>query len=145
MQVLAYFMIGSPSETREDILETFRVARRLDPDYLHMTILTPFPGTKIYQDGLASGVLKRDSWREFARVGQLGFIPPHWPEIFTLEELQDLLREGYRGFYRRPRYLLKRVLSVRSPGELMRKGKAGIRVLTMGKHSPESSVRRLRR
>jgi anaerobic magnesium-protoporphyrin IX monomethyl ester cyclase len=133
MQVLAYFMIGSPGETREDILETFRVARRLDPDYLHMTILTPFPGTAIYRDGLESGVLARDTWREFASVGQLGFIPPHWPENFTLDELQDLLREGYRGFYRRPSYLLKRVLAVRSTGELMRKGKAGLRVLTMKK------------
>ncbi len=135
MQVLAYFMIGSPSETREDILETFRVARRLDPDYLHMTILTPFPGTRIYQEGLANGILKRDSWREFARTGHLGFVPPHWPENFTLDELQELLREGYRGFYRRPRYLIKRIFAVRSPGELLRKGKAGLRVLTMGRRA----------
>jgi radical SAM superfamily enzyme YgiQ (UPF0313 family) len=133
MQVLAYFMIGSPGETREDILETFRIARRLDPDYLHMTILTPFPGTAIYRDGLASGILGRDTWREFARLGHLGFVPPHWPENFTLDELQELLRDGYRGFYRRPRYLLKRILAVRSAGELMRKGRAGIRVLTMKK------------
>jgi hypothetical protein len=96
-----------------------------------MTILTPFPGTAIYRDGLATGVLGRDTWREFARVGQLGFVPPHWPENFTLDELQELLRDGYRGFYRRPRYLLKRVLAVRSTGELIRKGKAGLRVLTM--------------
>ena len=133
MQVLAYFMIGSPGETHPDIMETFRVARELNPDYLHMTILTPFPGTAIYRDGLDSGMLERDSWREFARVGNLGFVPPHWPENFTLEELQELLREGYRGFYRRPRYLLKRIMTVRSVGELMRKSRAGWKVLTMGR------------
>lgn len=131
MQVLAYFMIGCPGETRDDIRQTFRVARDLDPDFLHLTILTPFPGTEIYLDGLKSGVIERDVWREFAARPHLGFTPPHWPEIFSLEELDELLLEGYRGFYRRPSYLLKRVAKVRSLEELMRKTKAGLRILTM--------------
>jgi radical SAM superfamily enzyme YgiQ (UPF0313 family) len=131
MQVLAYFMIGCPGETREEIRQTFRVARQLDPDFLHLTILTPFPGTEIYRDGLRSGVIERDVWREFAARPHLGFTPPHWSENFTLEELDDLLLEGYRGFYRRPSYLLKRVAKVRSINELLRKTKAGLRILTM--------------
>ncbi|MFO8072512.1 MAG: radical SAM protein [Polyangia bacterium] len=128
---LAYFMIGSPSETRADIEESFRVARRLDPDYLHLTILTPFPGTQIYEQGLRDGVFERDVWREFAARPHLGFSPPHWPEIFSAEELEELLVEGYRGFYRRPGYLIRRALAVRSAGELLRKARAGLRILGM--------------
>ncbi len=128
---LAYFMIGSPTETREDIRETFRVARDLDPDFLHLTILTPFPGTEIYGTGLETGVIPSEAWQEFAARPHLGFVPPHWGEVLPLEELNALLLEGYRGFYRRPRYLLRRVLAVRSPGELARKARAGIRILTM--------------
>ncbi len=131
MQVLAYFMIGNPTETIDDIRETFRVARALDPDFIHLTVLTPFPGTAIYRDGLESGVFEKDIWREFAATPHLGFVPPYWPENFTLEQLNDLLVEGYRGFYRRPQYLIKRVLNVRSPHELLTKAKAGVRVLTM--------------
>jgi radical SAM superfamily enzyme YgiQ (UPF0313 family) len=131
MQALAYFMIGCPTETVEDIRETFRMARDLDPDFLHLTILTPFPGTEIYLDGLESGVIERDVWREFAARPHLGFVPPHWPESFSLDELNELLLEGYRGFYRRPAYLLRRVMAVRSPEEMMRKARAGLRILTM--------------
>ena len=58
-------------------------------------------------------------------------VPPHWPEIFSLEELNELLIQGYRGFYRRPRYLMKRVLAVRSFKELVTKTKAGLKILTM--------------
>jgi radical SAM superfamily enzyme YgiQ (UPF0313 family) len=131
MQVLAYFMIGCPSETIDDIRQTFRVARELDPDFLHLTILTPFPGTEIYRDGLAAGLFEGDVWREFAARPHLGFVPPHWPENFTIEELDELLLEGYRGFYRRPTYLLRRLAKVRSVEELLRKTRAGLRVLTM--------------
>jgi anaerobic magnesium-protoporphyrin IX monomethyl ester cyclase len=129
--ILAYFMIGSPNETREDISETFSVIKRLNPDYVHMTILTPFPGTRIYADGLECGVIKSDVWREFARKPTPALIPPHWGAIFTREELATLLIEGYRSFYLRPGYILKRLLRLRSFSELKKKAMAGIKVLHM--------------
>ncbi|MCK5849671.1 MAG: cobalamin-dependent protein [Kiritimatiellae bacterium] len=129
--ILAYFMIGNPSETREDIMETFRVARDLNPDYVHMTILTPFPGTKIYQNGLESGVIANDVWKEFARDPMPDFIPPHWGETLTKEELNELLIKGYKGFYVRPKYVLKRLVSLKSFSELKKKIRAGLKVLSM--------------
>ncbi|MEJ2313532.1 MAG: radical SAM protein [Nitrospirota bacterium] len=129
--ILAYFMIGNPGETREDIYATFEVMKALNPDYVHMTILTPFPGTKIYSDGLKAGIIERDVWREFAENPTPGFVPPHWGEIFTREELNQLLVEGYRSFYLRPSYVFKRVWGLRSLDELRKKASAGLKVLTM--------------
>jgi len=130
--ILAYFMIGSPSETRQDIQETFRIMRSLKPDYVHLTILTPFPGTRIYADALRSGIIERDVWQEFAENPQPDFTPPHWGGIFTREELNELLTEGYRTFYLRPGYILKRLTRLRSLSELKRKASAGFNVLKMG-------------
>jgi radical SAM superfamily enzyme YgiQ (UPF0313 family) len=129
--VLAYFMIGSPTETKEDIYSTFEVMKSLKPDYVHMTILTPFPGTKIYLDGLKNGMIERDYWREFAENPTHDFIPPIWGETFTRGELNDLLIEGYRKFYIRPLYILKRAVKVRSINELKKKTIAGIKVIFM--------------
>jgi radical SAM superfamily enzyme YgiQ (UPF0313 family) len=129
--VLAYFMIGSPTETREDILTTFRVARSLKPDYVHMTILTPFPGTEIYRMALEKGVIERDVWREFAARPDPSFEPPHWGENFTREELNELLVYGYKRFYLRPAYVLKRLWALRSWSEFKRKAAAGLKVLGM--------------
>lgn len=131
MQTLAYFMIGSPTETIDDINETFRVSRWLKPDFLHMTILTPFPGTPIYLDGLASGAIKTDYWREFSKNPTKEFIPPFWDENFTKEQLQELIVKGYKSFYIRPLYIVKKVFSVNSWGEFRRKAKAGLKVFTM--------------
>lgn len=131
MQTLAYFMIGSPTETLEDIHETFRVARWLNPDFIHLTILTPFPGTPIYLEGLTKGTIKTDYWREFARNLNPDFQPPFWEENFTREELEQLVVEGYKKFYTRPSYMIKKLFSIRSFGEFKRKASAGLKVLFM--------------
>ena len=129
--ILAYFMIGNPTETRKDIYETFKMARLLEPDYVHITIFTPFPGTKIYLDGLKAGIIKKDYWREFAKIPNRNFIAPHWDEIFTKEELNKLLVKGYKYFYIRPSYILKRIKNLKSFGEFKRKITAGLEVILM--------------
>ena len=131
MPVLAYFMIGNPGETRADVLETLRVARMLDPDFVHLTILTPFPGTQIYFDALERGIIASDVWREFARNPTREFVPPHWGEHLTKAELQELLVQGYHRFYLRPRYIARRLAKLRSFDELKRKARAGVKVFLM--------------
>lgn len=128
---LAYFMIGAPEENRQDILETFRITRWLNPDFMHMTILTPFPGTPIYLEGLESGAIKHDYWREFAKSPTRDFSPPFWEGELTRDELHELLVQGYKQFYGRPSYIFKKIFSIRSFGELKRKARAGLKVLFM--------------
>ncbi len=139
IMVLAYFMIGCPTETRQDIETTLRVMNSLQPDYAHITILTPFPGTKIYLDGLRSGMIRRDYWREFAANPQPDFSPPHWPEI-PAPELQKIIRRAYRSFYFRPAYLARRLTKVRSFGELKRKAKSALAVLKWERQEGASSA-----
>jgi radical SAM superfamily enzyme YgiQ (UPF0313 family) len=129
--ILAYFMIGSPGETKDDIYTTFKVIKKLNPDFVHMTILTPFPGTKIYYEGLEKGIIEKDYWREFARNPSNDFTPPHWGEFFSREELNQLLIEGYQKFYIRPSYVLKSILKVRTLGEFKKKAMAGLKVFGM--------------
>lgn len=131
IETLAYFMIGSPTETREDIQQTIRFAQSLDPDYVHMTILTPFPGTKIYFDGLEQGVFDHDFWQEFAANPTTDFKPRYWEQELSTAELVATLNDAYKQFYLRPRYVWKRLTRVRSLAELARKAHAGLKVLRL--------------
>ena len=126
--VLAYLMIGCPSETLEDIEQTFKLTAELDPDYMHLAILSPFPGTEIYKSGLESGLFKSDVWRTFAKDPMNSFVVPHWGENFTRAELLNILNRGYRSFYLRPGYILKRLRALSSWKEFVRKAKAGLKV-----------------
>jgi anaerobic magnesium-protoporphyrin IX monomethyl ester cyclase len=128
---LAYFMIGNPGETLRDVEMTFALMKRLDPDYVHITVLTPFPGTRIYEDGLRCGLLEGDTWRAFAEKPDPAFQPPFWSEFFSRKQLDDLLVKGYRQFYLRPSYIARRTVRLRSVGDLKKKVRAGLRVLGM--------------
>ena len=126
---LAYFMVGLPGETRDDVEQTIRFALELPADVVHCTILTPFPGTEIYRQALERGIIGRDVWREFAADPRPGFEPPYWEEHLERDELLELIRTMYRRFYGRPGYALRSALRLRSLGELKRKARAAWRVI----------------
>jgi anaerobic magnesium-protoporphyrin IX monomethyl ester cyclase len=125
---LGYFMIGSPGETRQDVLATIRLARQLRADYAHFSIFTPYPATEFYQEGLAWGLFPTDYWRSFAQAPHADFVPPVWEEYLSRSEICRLLARAYRGFYFRPRCLLRQLAVVRSWTELRRKARAALQV-----------------
>jgi radical SAM superfamily enzyme YgiQ (UPF0313 family) len=137
LERLAYFIIGQQSETADDIADSMRLARALNPNYVHFTIFCPYPGTEIYQRGLESGIIKQDVWRALAVDPQAGFELPVWEENFSRAELREMLVSCYKSFYLRPRYILRNLCRVRSVGEFSRKARAGLSVLTM---TPNQSV-----
>lgn len=53
IRTCATFMIGSPTETHEDIELTRELARKIKADYTQFFITTPFPGTEMYNDIVA--------------------------------------------------------------------------------------------
>ncbi|HDK82215.1 MAG TPA: B12-binding domain-containing radical SAM protein, partial [Nitrospirae bacterium] len=47
IRTLATFIIGNPEETKEDIEQTFSLAKEIKADYTAFYFLTPYPGTDI--------------------------------------------------------------------------------------------------
>jgi anaerobic magnesium-protoporphyrin IX monomethyl ester cyclase len=131
IETLGYFIIGNPTETREEIRDTIRFAREIDPDYVHLSVMMPFPGTEIYRLGLEKGILPHDYWKQFAATPDPSFIPMVWEENFSQEELNEMLIKAYKDFYKRPGYIIKRLLKMRSWKEVCHKVKAGIRLLKL--------------
>ena len=129
IQTLVYFMIGNPAETHDDIKQSMAFAKKLNPDYITVSITTPFPATDLYDLGLKQGLIKKDYWQEFAKNPTPNFSAPLWTENLTKKELIDILKKSYKSFYRRPKYIIKKISEIRSFGELARKTKAGLKIL----------------
>jgi radical SAM superfamily enzyme YgiQ (UPF0313 family) len=126
---LSYFMLGNPTETRQDIDMTMQFIRKCRADYAHISVTTPFPGTELYRMGLAQGLFQRDYWRDFAANPDEHFQPPAWTENFTQEQLEDMRQQAYRAFYGRPSRLIRQLAAVRSFKELWTKCRVGARLL----------------
>jgi len=53
----AYFVIGNPGETKEEINKTISFAKELQVDHCVFSIATPFPGTRYYEIALKNNYL----------------------------------------------------------------------------------------
>lgn len=128
IQTAGYFMIGSPTETKEDILKTIKFMKKLNPDYVHITITNPYPATDLYRMGLEQKVLPYDYWKEFAKNPTPDFEPYFWEKELSREELFALLKKAYRSFYLRPNYIFKKIIQLKSGKELLRKAKSALNI-----------------
>ncbi len=139
---LGYFMLGNPTETREQMEETLDFARNLAADFVHISITTPFPATELYARALREGLYERDFWKEFAAEMDENFVPRVWDEKLSRDELIELLQAGYKSFYMRPGYIVRRLLSVNSWDQFKRQARAGMRLLSWGFGSKKSLASR---
>jgi len=128
IETLAYFMIGSPTETKEQVLETIDFAVRLNPDYVHFSITMPFPDTQLYRDGLKNNIFKSDFWREFASKPLPEAKLCYWEEFLPEDELCRLLKKAYRRFYFRPAYLIQALAKPSLPKEFKKKLRMGAKL-----------------
>jgi anaerobic magnesium-protoporphyrin IX monomethyl ester cyclase len=131
IQTAAYFMVGSPTETKEDILQTIKFMKKINPDYVHVTITTPFPATDLYTMALREKIITNDVWREFARNPRPEFQPPAYEENFTREELMKILIKTYRSYYLSPSYVLRRIKEMRTLAGLKNNFRAGLKLLSL--------------
>jgi anaerobic magnesium-protoporphyrin IX monomethyl ester cyclase len=50
LHLVCFFLLGNPTETMDDMLQTLGLARRLDPDILQVGFFTPYPGSPYYEE-----------------------------------------------------------------------------------------------
>lgn len=129
----AYFMLGSPGETREQMLDTIKFANKHIDDYAFYTITSLMPKTYLYDFSINDG-RHDDFWRKFAQDPTPDFVSKFWDET-NREGLKDILNYAYRSFYLRPIYIFRQIIKLRSVQELFRKAIMAIRMvwLTMRK------------
>lgn len=66
IETTVYFMVGFPEETEQDVWESIEAMKRLSPDHALWSILTPYPGTEIWQIAEERGLVTRDcNWDSF--------------------------------------------------------------------------------
>ncbi|MEK6671901.1 MAG: radical SAM protein [Nitrospirota bacterium] len=112
LRVFTPFIFGLPGETYEDGLKTIEFACELNPDVANFHSLTPFPGTELYDNVDKYGTISRDL-SDFTYQGA-AFIP----YSMTRDEICRLRQTAFKRFYSRPRFILNRVLALRSLNDL---------------------------
>ena len=116
-------MIGLPKETPETIRKTIDFAKKLNCTYAQFAITMPFPGNKLYDEAVKSGMIQLDdTWDQFvyAGVGSGGVqAPVLTTQTLSANDLASWTKKAYHEYYFRPSYILKRLSKIRSFKDLM--------------------------
>lgn len=100
IRIWGSFILGGLKETKEMINDTVKFAKLLDPDIVQFSVLTPYPGTRLYEK--VKDRLLTNDWRKYwagVPVIKLDYLSP--------KELTRLVFKAYAAFYLRPKKLLK--------------------------------------
>jgi len=90
----AMFVCGSRKDTRESIEAQREFSIGLGADIAIYTVLTPFPGTSLFEIGKQNGWIEDFNYTNYDMVHAI--MPT---ETLTTRELQRMLFDNYRAFY----------------------------------------------
>jgi anaerobic magnesium-protoporphyrin IX monomethyl ester cyclase len=88
------FIIGDRKDTHESIENTRRFVDHLDPDFAVFTVLTPFPGTDVYDSALEKGWIEDDNLYNYDMAHAV-----MGTETLSRREVQEELYKCYNHFY----------------------------------------------
>ena len=103
-----FFMLGMPTETKDDIEDTIRFSRYLDLDEAHFSFCTPIPGCEMHDTAKGYGSFD-DDWRKMSMWNPV-FVP--WD--LTSKQLVKYWKKATLGFYLRPRIIWSYITRMKS-------------------------------
>lgn len=97
LPVAAYFILGLPGETAQDIEKTIRFARESSVEWAQFACFLPIPGSPDGDRFLEACDMAASGWAAFHNTAC-----PAPPEAVTASELKKLQRKAFLSFYLRP-------------------------------------------
>ncbi len=112
MALTGFFVLGYPTETEAEILESIRFAKELPLDHVTFTCCMPLPGSALWEDYRArrGGAVNWEDFFFYRAVEGLSDLPP--------ARLRALQKRAMREFYLRPRILAAAAARLRSRDQL---------------------------
>jgi len=127
IKTMAYFILGIPVETYDDELKGIKFAKEIRPSFAQFSVLSPLPGTRIYEEAIEKGWYKEiDAQNPLDKdLKRPAIISENWSE----EDLKKIVKVAHIKFYLTPRYILKKILELTNFKQFIHRFKLGIDIL----------------
>ena len=96
------FIVGEPTETKEEIKETIDYAKHINPATAQFSVLTPYPGTEVWNQ-LKDRLIIRN-WDKYD-----GLHAVFHGDYLQAPEIESLCRKAYIQFYLRPKRIASQI------------------------------------
>ncbi|MDD4996431.1 MAG: radical SAM protein [Patescibacteria group bacterium] len=101
------FMLGNVGENEQTIKKTIEFSVKSGLDFASFNVVSPYPGTKLFECAKNSGILNNFDWDFYDEATPL-------LELSTIssEKITKLYFSAYKKFYFRIGYIIKRVIKI---------------------------------
>jgi radical SAM superfamily enzyme YgiQ (UPF0313 family) len=99
LETIGFFIIGLPGETEESMEKTIQFACEVDPLIANFSMMTPYPGTKVYEIVKRQGRLLLKDWEDYVFFDGKA---RYELDGMTADLVERKWKEAYRRFYLRP-------------------------------------------
>jgi len=106
IETIGFFIIGLPGDTRETMQKTIDFAIELDPMIANFSMMTPYPGTIVYEQVKQGGRFLVQDWEDYVFFDQKA---RYEMGDLTAELMEEMYRKAYRQFYWRPKYIMRAI------------------------------------
>jgi len=108
----ASYVLGYIGETEESIKDTIRFAKKLNTQVAALFIVSPLPGTRLYQEAAEKGYLRPDAtWADYSPLSNT--LPVLSLPTMDSAKLRRWHRKALRSYYLGPKYILFHLLGIR--------------------------------
>jgi radical SAM superfamily enzyme YgiQ (UPF0313 family) len=128
LKVIGSFMLGIPSETKEEMKQTVEYSLSLPLDGISFFTFTPYPNTELRKLAFEYGKVSAN-WQDYS--GHPNSLP-YIPNNITQDELLDFQEKAYKRFLLRPSYFYKYLIN-HSIWDVLHKGWLFIKAFYLGK------------
>ena len=122
IEATASFIIGAPEETYDDVIETLNFIKKSKLDSFEIYVLTPYPGTPLWDYGKQHGLVSDDM--DLSLLDQFFLHSPSTAIILSEKVSRKELINLYMMFERerKIRLLLRALRNLKNPGRIYRAG-----------------------
>ena len=129
IEIFAYFMMGSPGETKETLEKTRKLALKINPDFVAFSRTILIVGSELYEWGIQNNQIKKDYWKKYLKGEETDSAPAISTPELPDKEVEEYISKSENQFYLRPKYITKRLKNIRTPYQLKKQGKMGIQMI----------------
>jgi len=109
MEVHGFFIFGFLDDTEATMQETIELAKRLPLDVVKVALPIPFPGSPLYAEYSALGLLYNPGdYRDFNMHISPKYVYRH--PTLNWDLVEKYIKDFYRGFYLNPKYIIREVI-----------------------------------
>ena len=129
IEVFGYFMMGLPEETPLAIERTINLALKINPSFAIFSKTRIPPSSDLFDYAVRTNQIKEDHWQRYLAGQETNGAPALSTKELSEEMVDHYLKKAIRKFYFRPKYILKRLCSIKSFRHLISQARIGFALL----------------